>query len=484
MICSRRLCRSGVAALLGLLLAGRLAAADFDMRLSLPDAEWLRPAASPPQFQREGQPLPSEQDLVNRVLEHIGREEPAAALDFLRQQRSTLLDAIEQGDPAGVARRAVVAGGFMPVTRSGQTSAAVLYLLGHVYRALERPEAAELSFRLALEGLPDYLRVHETLGLMYLESGRYTDAQARLAHAAALGLNTAQLWGALGYLNQQLDNHWGAAAAYQQAMMLEHDNRNWQRGLLYALAETRQHQAGRALVEQMLQTQVDETALWLFHANFALQAEARQDALASLETALRLGERTPANLQVAATLHLERGSVARAVELLADGLAQGLDYVYVDQALQWLAQQGERAALRQLLTAAEAGRDSLEPVLQSRLLTRRATLALQEQDDSSARTALQEALALDPGNADALLGLADLQRAARNYPQAELLYQRARAYDSHRERASLQLAQLAIDQGDYARALDLLREIQTRNPARSDLARNIDTLENLVSLQQ
>lgn len=472
--------------LLALLLAAcctQAVAADFDMRLSLPDAEWLRPASSPPQFQREGQPLPSEQDLVNRLLEHIRREEHAEALALLQQQRSTLLEAIEEGDTEGVARRAVVAGGFMPVTRAGQTSAAVLFLLGHVYRALERPQPAELSFRLALEGLPDYLRVHEALGLLYLEAGRFDEARERLAHAAALGLNTSQLWGALGYLNQQLANHWGAASAYQNAMMLEHDNQNWQRGLLYALAETRQHQAGRALAEQMLQAQADDAALWLFHANFALQASERSEALASLETALRLGERAVANLQVAATLHLERGSAARAVALLDDGLAQGLDYAYVDQALQWLAQQDERAGLRQLLDAAR-GTDTLGPYWQSRLLTRRASLALLEQDNNAARTALEEALALDPGNADALVTLADLQRAARNYPQAELLYQRATAYDSHRERASIQLAQLAIDQGAYARALTLLREVQQRNPGRSDLARNIDTLENLVSLQE
>ena len=93
-------------------------------------------------------------------------------------------------------------------------------------------------------------------------------------------------------------------------------------------------------------------------------------------------------------------------------------------------------------------------------------------------------MALDPGNADALMALADIHRAQQRYGQAQLLYQRASAYATHRENARLSLAQLAIDQQDFARALQLLRDVLRDNSARTDLVRNIDVLENLVLLRQ
>jgi hypothetical protein len=63
------------------------------------------------------------------------------------------------------------------------------------------------------------------------------------------------------------------------------------------------------------------------------------------------------------------------------------------------------------------------------------------------------------------------------------MFERASTFDLYRENALVSLAQLAIDQQDFDRALALLRDVVSRNPARTDLQRNVDTLENLVSLR-
>jgi tetratricopeptide (TPR) repeat protein len=195
---------------------------------------------------------------------------------------------------------------------------------------------------------------------------------------------------------------------------------------------------------------------------------------------LRLGEDSVANKQVAASLHMERGSVARAVELLKSASAEELDFQFMDQALTWLGYEDEWDYFRELLAAADERRPSLDATQRSRLLMHRSTLELHDGNRRAAIAALQEALELDAANADGLMTLGQAYRDERDYNRAELMFQRASAFELHRENALVSLAQLAIDQQNFERALELLRDVVSRNPARTDLQRNVDVLENLV----
>jgi tetratricopeptide (TPR) repeat protein len=110
----------------------------------------------------------------------------------------------------------------------------------------------------------------------------------------------------------------------------------------------------------------------------------------------------------------------------------------------------------------------------------RSTLELHDGNRRAAIASLQEALELDAANADALMTLGQAYRDERDYNRAELAFQRASAFELHRDNALVSLAQLAIDQQNFERALALLRDVVSRNPARTDLQRNVDVLENLV----
>lgn len=470
---------------LALALAHAAHAAEMELAIELPRAELLLAPVSPPQLQKEGSALPRETALVNEFLELFGSQEYEAALDLVRTEDddlATLLTLLEGGDPLRLVQPLVVPGGLTSPASGDSVSATLLYLIGHAYFALERYLAAETAFRNALIPLPDYLRVHESLGLLYLTTERWDEARVHLARAAELGLHTGNLYAALGYLNQQARNYWGAVSAYEQALVMS-ANETWQRGLLYSLVQTRQYVSASALVEQMLQDAPDDPDLWLYRSQAALASDQRALALASLETAIRLGDESVANKQVCATLHMEMGSVARAVELLGSAYSDGLEFQFADQALGWLVQQDEWDHMRDLLASIGPQRASLDDQQLSRLLTREAHLRLHDGEHEAAVTALREALELDPTNAEGLMALGRLYREDRDYGRAELLFQRASAYDLYRESALIALAQLAIDQENYERALAQLREVVNRNPARTDLRRNIDSLENLVLLQ-
>jgi tetratricopeptide (TPR) repeat protein len=458
-------------------------AADMDLQIQLPDVKMMLPSVSPPQLQKEGMPLVEENDRVNEFFQYIGRRAYEEALAFLRETEGWSMELMESGDPDGLLKQRAVVGGLMPTTRRSQISAYLLYLIGHTYFSLENYQAAETAFLAALTPLPDYIRVHESLGLLYMRLERYKEAQSHLSRAAGLGLHTAQLFGALGYLDYQTEDFWGAANAFQEAMMLDPNNEQYKRGLLQSLSETYQHQSALTLVESMLREQPNDAGLWVYRGHAALQAGERKKARSSLETAIRLGDDQASNLQVCATLHMELGSIARAVDLLKSSFAEGMDFTFIDQAMSWLEHEGEWALLEKLVRSVREGWDNLDPLQRSKVLMREADIRLHQGDESAARNALEKAIALDPSNAYALMSLAGIHRNRRNYNRAELLYQRASAYDLYRENALMSLAQLALDQEDFERALQILRDIRKEFPSRTDLNRNIESLQNLVLLQ-
>ena len=469
--------------LLLLLCCHHANAADMDLQIQLPDMEMMLPPVSPPQLQKEGLPLLEENQTVKEYFEYISRGGYEEALAYLRKREGSAFELIESGDPEGQLKQRAVVGGLMPTTRMSQISAYLLFLIGHAYFSLENYQAAETAFLSALVPLPDFIRVHESLGLLYMRMERYKEAHRHLAHAAGLGLHTSQLFGALGYVNYQTGNFWGAANAFQEALMLDADNEQCKRGLLQSLSRSYQHKSALTLVEGMLLEQPDDAGLWLYRGRAALQAGAREVALSSLEAAIRLGDDQLSNLQVCAALHMELGSIARAIDLLKSGFARGMDFVFMDQGMSWLKQAEEWALLEQLIDSAREDWGSLDQLQRSKVLMREADISMHQDDESAARDALEQAIALDPSNAYALMSLADIHRNNGNYIRAELLYQRASAYGLYRENALISLAQLALDQEDFERALQILRDMLQEFPRRTDLNRNIEFLENLVLLQ-
>lgn len=494
------------------LLAHAAHAADVTLEITPPEPLWLLPPTSEPctrplgpriepcatQLQPEGIATVGERSLVFDLAPLLATRDYAAVLSRVGMNYGPELTLLEAGDVEGFLRtRVPTAGGGQPspfgiqgrdyigldlgLASPDMISASMLYVIGHSYFSLGRYLPAETAFELALRALPDHVRAHESLGMLYLRTERYADARGHLARAVQLGRNTAHVHAALGYLEQKTRHYWAAASAFQRALVLEPGHESAQRGLLHALTESHEVAKARALVEQLLRDEPDDSDLWLYRARTALAADERAVALASLETALRLGDDSIANRQSCAVLQMESGNIARAIDLMRGPAARGLEFRLVDQALGWLANENEWDDYRELSDSVD--RAALGAVEQSRLLTRRASLALRDGNRGAARTALQEALALDPSNADALMALGRIYRAEGDYARAGLVFQRASSYAAVRENALIAHAEIAIDQEDFDDALELLRGVVDRNPARTDLRRNIDLLEEIALLR-
>ena len=474
-------------------------AAGMNLQITPPDAKLMLPSVSPLQVRQEGLPLSFENSIAKDFIGFLERGEYKEALAYFREKENTgngfsSLDFAELGDPSGELKKRAAAGGGVQVVgavrgflqdlnKMGQVSAYMLYLIGNTYFSLEKYPAAEAAFSAALVPLPDYTRVHESLGYLYLRMERYKEAHEHLGRAAGLGLNSAELFGALGYLHYQTLNYWSAADAFQKALMLAPDNPKWKRGLLQSLSRTYRYKDTLALVEQLLLEEPDDAGIWLFRAKAALGAGEREKALSSLETAIRMGDDNRSNLMACAILHMELGSIERAIALMKSGISDGMDFVRVEQMLAWLEQTEKWDLLKQMTGAVRDRWDDLSGPQRGKILTREAAVSFHKGDLPVAGDSLEKAIAVDPSNADALILLADIHRKKKNYDRAELLYRRAGAYEQYRENALISLAQLASDQDDFEGALRILLDMRQEFPDRTDLNRNIEYLKDLVLLE-
>lgn len=366
-------------------------------------------------------------------------------------------------------------------------SAALQLLRGQVLLSLKKYADAEQALTAALQSMPDLALAHRSLSMVYMLQKNYTAARSHLTRSIELGVADAQVYGQLAFVNLQTAHAASAVAGYQQALFLEPANEQWQQGLLYALINSGAMDQARALVEQMLLKANNKAELWLLRSQICLQQQRPGDALKSLEVALRLGENSPENQAMAAQLHLQYGSVPRAVDLLTDNIkrlnkdnAESL-LSTVEQVVAWLAYHRDWQAVSRLLAAAETKK--IPEQYQARLNVYRAQQALQQGKTKKAREWLTRSIAMDPASGEALLTLADLYRDQNRPEQAVIYYVRAEALPDYQERALLGRAQLEIDRQSYREALGLLRRVMRLNPGRDDIAANIRSLETLVRNQ-
>lgn len=363
-------------------------------------------------------------------------------------------------------------------------SAALRQLRGQVLLSMQRPKEAETALLAAIELMPNLALAHRSLSMVYMVEKRYAAASKHLRKTIELGVADAQVYGQLAYVNLQQGQAASAIAGYQYALMLDGDNLQWQQGLLYALINSQAFDQAQALLEGMIVATPNDTNLWLQRGQIALKQQRTQQALSSLETALLLGENNTDNIATIAQLHIQSGSPARAVSLLANNIKQfaadpsKLDVV--DQVCAWLAYQKKWQQLASLTHAVQTNKAKLPSHHRSRFAVYAAQVALSKGKTKHATKLLEHSLENNPSNGEALLTLANILRNQQRTQRAALYYVRAEALPEYKERALLGRAQLEIDTNNYPEALRLLRLTAQINPTRTDVQANIQSLENLV----
>lgn len=362
-----------------------------------------------------------------------------------------------------------------------ELSPAMLMLKAQVYFSVKEYDKAESTYLGVIARMPQLIRAHSDLGQLYLIREDFVKARQYFANAVAYGSNEAIVHGQLGYLNLTLHGATSAISEYQQALALEPDNVQWQRGLLAALSQAKMYEATLAYIKELIQKRPNDADIWLNQAALALQMDNKEMALGSLEMAILLGDVDAANLKTAAQLHLRVKSYDRASELMAGLMNKGLlDSVALFDYVNWLVQAVQYDQAEKLLSLYSSKLGTLSTDEQSVYYLQSARIALHKGQYPKANTYYKSALEKNPVSGDALISYAEFLVAQKDYVQSEFYFLRAETLPEFEKKAMIGRAQMFIDSQNYSSAVSVLRDVYKKHPEISDLQDTISTLENII----
>ena len=387
-------------------------------------------------------------------------------------------------------------------------SVALQLLRAQVLLVLKKLPDAEIAFNNALQKMPDLVKAHQGLSLLYMQKKQYNKAQPHLIRSIELGHADDQIYAQLAFIHVQNHQPWSAIAAYRQALMLAPAQGQYQQGLLYALIAAGDLSQASILLNELINKTPTDAQLWLQRGQIALQQSDNKQALASIEIALKLQPNDTSNQLLAAQLHLTQGSSERAVYLVTQGLQhvqkstikalnqqnsqkkQAVANVTL-QTLAWLITQQQwslasqlidktKKSLNNTLKSSNANSVLFTQEQQAQFSVYAAQLSIEKGNTEQAISNLKQALDVNPTLGDALISLASLFKQKQQLTQARLMYVRAQALPEYKLSAWLGLAQIEIDDQNYKAALTLLKKAFNVKPSRQDLVTNIHALEKLV----
>ena len=366
-----------------------------------------------------------------------------------------------------------------------EMSPAMLHLKAQVYFDVGELKRAENTFKLVLLRKPQMIRAHSDIGTLYLSQERFKEAQHHFAKAISYGEKSPTVYGQLGYLNLRLNNAHSAIMAYQNALMLEPDNKQWQQGLLSAYSQAKIFDAALSLGEELIKVASQNHSLWLTLAYLYIQKGDDVQALSSMEMAYLLGDREAKNLLASAQLHIKLNSYDRAIALL-DNYVDDPSYNkgLVDQVILYLVQNKRWTDAERLLAVYDPLFDSFNSSDKSAYYNQAAIIAKGKKNLNQSGELFKKALDADPTNEHALIEAAQYYHELKDYNQAEILYTRAEAIPNTTKQAILGKAQIYIDIKDYEAALGLLRLAYRNYPELIELKDNIAALEEIITATQ
>ncbi|MEM7279075.1 MAG: tetratricopeptide repeat protein [Pseudomonadota bacterium] len=355
-------------------------------------------------------------------------------------------------------------------------------LRGQLYSMRKDYDSAINAYKAALKLAPNFTRAHAGLGTLFLVKGDYKNAQAHLSDAVSLGAADAQTYGQLGYLNVKRGNPWGGVSAYQRALMLEPDNRQWKSGLLLALTESGQQHAALSLLGSMLNESPTNAALWQQRAALSLRDDNYISAFASLEVSLRLGADSSTNRQAAAQLAVQLGNARRAAQLAsAAALSANSDLAFISQVADWMVTNGKKRYAKDILKAMSKQRGNYGAAQLSRFHYIKGRVAELDGNPNQAYTDFRLATEQDGSNGQALLAYAESALGQNRPSRAQVIYQRLEVLADYRQQAMVGQAKALIALGDYPAALQQLQKTLSEYPAAYELSSAIQSLRNIVN---
>jgi tetratricopeptide (TPR) repeat protein len=282
-----------------------------------------------------------------------------------------------------------------------------------------------------------------------------------------LGGGDATMYGLLGFAYSNTEKPIAAESAYRMAILLDPATRDWKLGLAKSFFKQRRWPDAVALTSELIEETPDAADLWLLQANAFIGMGEIMKAAQNYEVVDRLGKTTVDSLNMLGDIYVNEelydlavGCYMRAMERTPLGAAER-----PIRAAKVLVGRGASLEAESLLGKVESVYgSSLSEADRKDILKMKARMAVVRGAGDDEARILEEIVAIDPLDGEALILLGQYNARAGDAEKAAFLYERAAKIERFEADAKVRHAQLLVGQGKYADALPLLRSAQQLKP--------------------
>jgi tetratricopeptide (TPR) repeat protein len=366
--------------------------------------------------------------------------------------------------------------------RGVAASAVFDFTLANIYFQQEKLNEAAVTYQLAVEKYPKFRRAWRNLGLIYVRQGEFEKALPALTRVVELGGGDALTYGLLGFAYSSVENNLSAESAYRMAILLDPVTMDWKMGLARSLFKQEKYPDAVALCARLIADDPDRADLWLLQANAYIGLNQPLKAAENYELVDRLGKSTVDSLNMLGDIYVNQELFEMAVNAYIHAMEKDPQY-NLQRAIRAAKVLTARGAVKETTRLIERIEklhgDKLGSDDHKDLLKLRAHIAVAQGAGEEEARVLEEIVALDPLDGEALILLGQHNSRAGNAEKAVFYYERAASLEKYEADAKVRHAQLLVGNGKYDEALPLLRKAQQLKP-RDDIQKYLEQIERIA----
>lgn len=260
-------------------------------------------------------------ELIKKGIALLGKKKYQEALDAFKDAET--LDATIPQAPFGIGmallglnKPSEAVEAFERARKLKPTEANILYYLGLSYEQAGNNAKATESYIEALKLKPDFERCRDALIELYMENEKWDEALNQLNESIKINPSIAKKFILRGDVYYQVGNNDYAKADYAKALLLFPGSEGAIVGIARIDAITGKHQEALKVIEPIIKKFPQDPIPRLVKAIALFHAGKTQEAIAEIESAVKLGEKNYFVLVEAAEYLIEAKQYERAVELL------------------------------------------------------------------------------------------------------------------------------------------------------------------------
>ncbi|MGE3171841.1 MAG: tetratricopeptide repeat protein [Planctomycetota bacterium] len=362
----------------------------------------------------------------------------------------------------------------------GPAASAVLdFTLGNIHYQRDEFGLAVAAYDLAVQKHPKFKRAWSNLAQIHYREGSFDEGVEAFTQVIALGGGDALVYGLLGVMHGKRGDDLSAESAFRTAIMLEPHRIDWRLGLAETLFRQRRYADAAALFGGLIREHPERADLWRYQGESYALLERPLEAIENFEMVVRLGGGNAATLDNLGDLYANQQLFEPAVSAYLRALERA-PQAGVDRALRaarFMVGNGALTEARMLIDGVEQRRDgALNTRELTELLNLRVRLAMADGGGPEEARALEQLIAINPLDGDALVALGGWYERQERTEQAVMKFEQAAGIEGFEAKAKRAHGQLLVRQGDYAAALPLLRRALELAP-RDSLQRYVEQVE-------